>query len=62
MWHKALLMGYSVRLELILVCCLNVFQLVSWVLSRGYSSFLTRISVNNLLTRLNYIIKYYIVY
>ena len=27
-WHKAFLMGYSVRLELILVCSLNVFQSV----------------------------------
>ena len=24
-WHKALLMGYSMRLELIFVCSLNVF-------------------------------------
>ena len=28
MWHKALLMGYSMRLELTLVYSLNVFQLV----------------------------------
>ena len=27
-WHKALLMGYSMRLELTLDCSLNVFQLV----------------------------------
>ena len=27
MWHKALLMGYSMRLELTLVCSLNDFQL-----------------------------------
>ena len=27
-WHKALLMGYSVRLELIRACSLNDFQLV----------------------------------
>ena len=28
MWHKALLMGYSMRLKLTLVCSLNVFPLV----------------------------------
>ena len=28
MWHKALLLGYSMRLELILVSSLNHFQLV----------------------------------
>ena len=39
-WHKALLMGYSMRLELTLVCSLNVFQLVRlWVLYKGYSPF-----------------------
>ena len=27
-WHKALLMGYSIRLELTLVRILNVFPLV----------------------------------
>ena len=27
-WYKALLMGYSMRLELTLVCSLNGFQLV----------------------------------
>ena len=27
-WHKALLMGYPVRFELIRVCSLNGFQLV----------------------------------
>ena len=36
MWHKALLMGYSMRLELNLVSSLNDFQSV---LYRSYSSF-----------------------
>ncbi len=32
MWHKALLIGYSMRLELTLVSSLNDLQLVRWVL------------------------------
>ena len=37
-WYKALLMGYSMRLELTLVCSLNDFQLVMY-LYRGPSLF-----------------------
>ena len=37
-WHKALLMGYSIRLEITLVCSLNVFQLVMG-LCKGHSLF-----------------------
>ena len=40
MWHKALLMGYSMKLELTLVSNLNDFQLV-WVgfIWRSFSLF-----------------------
>ena len=37
-WHKALLMGYSMILELICVCSLNDFQLVMG-LDRGHPLF-----------------------
>ena len=39
-WHKAFLMGYSMRLELTGVCSLNGFQLVIG-LHRGHSLFLS---------------------
>ena len=39
MWHKALLMGYLMRLELTLVSSLNDLWWVRQVLFRGYSPF-----------------------
>ena len=41
-WHKALLMGYSMRLELIRVCSLNGFQLVMG-LYEGHTSLFLRV-------------------
>ena len=43
-WHKALLMGYSMRLELTHVCCLNGFQLVM-TFYEGHSSLFLRVSL-----------------
>ena len=39
MWLKALLMGYSMRLELTFVSSLNDLWLVRRILYRGYSPF-----------------------
>ena len=41
-WHKALVMVYSMRFELTCVCSLNGFQLVMG-LDRGHSSLLLRV-------------------
>ena len=40
MWHKVSLMGYLMRFEPTLVCCLNVFSWFRWVLYRSYHFFL----------------------
>ena len=39
-WHKALLMGYSMKLELTRVCSLNGFQLVMGLYGGYFSLFL----------------------
>ena len=38
-WHKALLMGYSMRYELTRICSLNAFQLVMGFIWRSLNSF-----------------------
>ena len=44
LWHKVMLMGYSVRLELTRVCSLNGFQLVMGFMNTGPSFFLECVS------------------
>ena len=51
-WHKALLMGYSLRLELTLVSSLNDLWLVRRVLYWGYSPFFLECVYFGLLTSL----------